>query len=150
MSRPQSRQGLSSNQPQVCQPPEPGSALRSAIDTPARLLQLRAVENTAALEAQLLAGQIDMVPGEMGFPLEQALAPFDAWITGRKRFQSGTRAALEFFEPDGTRLKINPLACWTPDDVRDYMDNNRLPRHPLVAKGYASIGCAPCTARVTA
>ena len=38
------------------------------------------------------------------------------------------------FEPDGARLKINPLACWTPEDVRDYMDNNRLPRHPLVAK----------------
>ena len=81
-------------------------------------------------------------------PLEQALAPFDAWITGRKRFQSGTRAALEFFEPDGTRLKINPLACWTPEDVRDYMDNNRLPRHPLVAKGFPSIGCAPCTTAV--
>lgn len=81
-------------------------------------------------------------------PLEAALAPFDAWITGRKRFQSGTRAALEFFEPDGSRLKINPLACWTPDDVRDYMDNNRLPRHPLVAKGFPSIGCAPCTTAV--
>ncbi|MEM9392503.1 MAG: phosphoadenylyl-sulfate reductase [Pseudomonadota bacterium] len=84
-------------------------------------------------------------------PLEAALAGFDAWITGRKRFQSGTRAALEFFEADGAmRLKVNPLAYWTPSDVQDYMDNNRLPRHPLVAKGYPSIGCAPCTSPVKA
>ncbi|MFV1591453.1 phosphoadenylyl-sulfate reductase [Phaeobacter sp. JH20_36] len=87
-------------------------------------------------------------------PLQKALAGFDGWITGRKRFQAGTRAALEFFEveeaatgPTG-RLKINPLAHWAPQDVRAYMDENRLPRHPLVAKGYPSIGCAPCTSPV--
>jgi phosphoadenosine phosphosulfate reductase len=82
-------------------------------------------------------------------PLQRALAPFDAWITGRKRFQGGKRAALDFFEADGeNRIKINPLAHWAPEDVKDYMVNNRLPRHPLVAKGYPSIGCAPCTTRV--
>ncbi len=82
-------------------------------------------------------------------PLQHALAPFDAWITGRKRFQSGTRAALEFFEAEGRdRIKVNPLAHWAPQDVQDYMVNNRLPRHPLVAKGYPSIGCAPCTTPV--
>lgn len=82
-------------------------------------------------------------------PLENALRPYDAWITGRKRFQAGTRAALEFFEVDGdSRLKINPLAMWGPEDLQDYMINNRLPRHPLVAKGYPSIGCAPCTSPV--
>ena len=82
-------------------------------------------------------------------PLARALAPFDAWVTGRKRFQGGQRAALEFFEADGeNHIKINPLAHWTPEDVSDYMTNNRLPRHPLVAKGYPSIGCAPCTTRV--
>ncbi len=82
-------------------------------------------------------------------PMEAALAPFDSWITGRKRFQSGSRASLEFFETEGQkRIKINPLAHWAPEDVRDYMINNRLPRHPLVAKGYPSIGCAPCTAKV--
>jgi phosphoadenosine phosphosulfate reductase len=80
--------------------------------------------------------------------LETALSGFDAWITGRKRFQSGTRAAVEFFEADAARLKINPLAHWTPDDLQDYIINNRLPRHPLVAKGYPSIGCAPCTSPV--
>ncbi|WP_418593882.1 phosphoadenylyl-sulfate reductase [Ponticoccus sp. (in: a-proteobacteria)] len=83
-------------------------------------------------------------------PLEQALAGYDGWITGRKRYQSGTRAALEFFElEDSTgRIKVNPLAHWGPEDVRAYMDENRLPRHPLVAQGYPSIGCAPCTSKV--
>ncbi len=83
-------------------------------------------------------------------PLNRALAGFDGWITGRKRFQSGTRAALEFFEvEDGTgRIKVNPLAHWAPEDVRAYMEENRLPRHPLVARGYPSIGCAPCTSPV--
>ena len=84
-------------------------------------------------------------------PLERALGDFDAWITGRKRYQAATRATLDFFEPDGAaRLKINPLAHWIPQDVRDYLDNNRLPRHPLVARGYPSIGCAPCTSPVAA
>ena len=81
--------------------------------------------------------------------LERALSGFDAWITGRKRYQSGTRAEVEFFEADrGARLKINPLAHWTRDDLQDYIIHNRLPRHPLVAKGYPSIGCAPCTSAV--
>lgn len=81
--------------------------------------------------------------------LEAALSGFDAWITGRKRYQSGTRAEVEFFEADGAhRLKINPLAHWSRDDLQDYIINNRLPRHPLVAKGYPSIGCAPCTSPV--
>jgi phosphoadenosine phosphosulfate reductase len=80
-------------------------------------------------------------------PLDRALMGYDGWITGRKRFQSGTRAQLEVFEPEtGTnRIKVNPLAYWTAGDVQDYMEENRLPRHPLVAKGYPSIGCAPCT-----
>lgn len=83
-------------------------------------------------------------------PLETALEGFDAWITGRKRFQGGTRAALEFFEAVGDRIKVNPLAHWAPGDVQDYITNNRLPRHPLVSLGYPSIGCAPCTSPVVA
>ena len=85
-------------------------------------------------------------------PLQQALAGANGWITGRKRFQSGTRAALEFFEvdPQSARIKVNPLAYWQPQDVSDYIDENRLPRHPLVAKGYPSIGCTPCTTPVRA
>ncbi|MFD1344574.1 phosphoadenylyl-sulfate reductase [Litorisediminicola beolgyonensis] len=83
-------------------------------------------------------------------PLEQALDGFDGWITGRKRYQSGRRSALDFFELDEAtgRIKVNPLAHWQPEDVRAYMDENRLPRHPLVAQGYPSIGCQPCTSKV--
>ncbi|SFP57142.1 phosphoadenylyl-sulfate reductase [Tranquillimonas alkanivorans] len=83
-------------------------------------------------------------------PLARALDGFDAWITGRKRFQGATRAALQFFEveDDTGRIKVNPLAHWAKQDVQDYIVNNRLPRHPLVGKGYPSIGCAPCTSRV--
>ena len=82
-------------------------------------------------------------------PLERALKSFDGWITGRKRFQATTRLALEFFENEGgKRIKVNPLAHWGREDLEDYIVNNRLPRHPLVAKGFPSIGCAPCTTAV--
>ncbi|MFY0691169.1 MAG: phosphoadenylyl-sulfate reductase [Paracoccaceae bacterium] len=82
-------------------------------------------------------------------PLERALGGFDAWITGRKRYQGGQRGALDFFEADGPdRIKVNPLAFWTREDLTDYMANNKLPRHPLVARGFASVGCAPCTTKV--
>ena len=84
-------------------------------------------------------------------PLERALAEFDGWITGRKRFQASSRQAVEFFEAEAeTRIKVNPLAHWTREDLADYMINNRLPRNPLVAQGYPSIGCAPCTSKVAA
>jgi phosphoadenosine phosphosulfate reductase len=82
-------------------------------------------------------------------PLARALAPYDAWITGRKRYQGTTRAALDFFENEGDiRIKVNPLVHWSTADLQDYIAENRLPRHPLVARGYPSIGCAPCTTRV--
>lgn len=82
-------------------------------------------------------------------PLENALSGFDAWITGRKRFQAGTREALDLFEnEENKRIKINPLAHWRKPDLQDYIINNDLPRHPLVAKGFPSIGCAPCTSAV--
>lgn len=86
-------------------------------------------------------------------PLQNALGDFDAWITGRKRFQADTRHALETFEnEDDHRIKINPLARWRREDLKDYIENNNLPRHPLVAQGYPSIGCAPttCTRQVSA
>ena len=79
-------------------------------------------------------------------PLERALKDFDGWITGRKRYQGSTRTTVEFFEAEGdTRIKVNPLAHWGREDLEDYIVNNRLPRHPLVAQGYPSIGCWPCT-----
>jgi phosphoadenosine phosphosulfate reductase len=84
-------------------------------------------------------------------PLHAALDGTGGWITGRKRFQSKTRAALSFFEVEAktTRIKVNPLAHWQAQDVRDYIEENRLPRHPMVARGYPSIGCAPCTSAVS-
>lgn len=83
-------------------------------------------------------------------PLQKALTGSNGWITGRKRFHSGTRAALDFFEvePETSRIKVNPLAYWTPEDVAEYIAENRLPRHPLLDQGYPSIGCAPCTSPV--
>ena len=68
-------------------------------------------------------------------PLDRALRRWPVSITGRKRFQAATRAALEVFEADGERLKVNPLAHWSAQDLRDYMDAHDLPRHPLVAQG---------------
>lgn len=81
-------------------------------------------------------------------PLRRALAPFDAWISGRKGFQAGTRTAMPRFEADEGRLKLNPLADWSRADLDAYFTEHDLPRHPLEAQGYASIGCAPCTSKV--
>ena len=81
-------------------------------------------------------------------PLEKALAGFDASITGRKAFQASTRNALPRFEVEGDRIKLNPLADWTKDDIEAWFAKHDLPRHPLEAQGYPSIGCAPCTSRV--
>lgn len=81
-------------------------------------------------------------------PLAAGLAGFHATITGRKAFQASTRAALPRFELDGDRLKINPLADWTKADLDAYFAAHALPVHPLVAQGYPSIGCAPCTSVV--
>jgi phosphoadenosine phosphosulfate reductase len=81
-------------------------------------------------------------------PLQRALQGFDAWFTGRKRFQNAQRAALGVFEADGERIKVNPLASWSIVDLKAYAERHGLPEHPLVAKGYPSIGCVPCTSRV--
>ena len=85
-------------------------------------------------------------------PLAGALAGFDASFTGRKGFQSATRAGLPRFELDATdalgRLKINPLADWSSDQIASYFAATGLPAHPLVAQGYPSIGCSPCTSMV--
>lgn len=81
-------------------------------------------------------------------PLERALKGFDAWISGRKRFQSASRAHLDVFEIDAGRVKVNPLADWSAAEVLDYAKSHQLPPHPLVAQGYPSIGCLPCTSKV--
>jgi phosphoadenosine phosphosulfate reductase len=81
-------------------------------------------------------------------PLRAALAPFDAQFTGRKAFQSKTRAALPRFEVEEGRLKVNPLADWDKARIDAYVAAHGLPMHPLVEQGYLSIGCAPCTSMV--
>jgi phosphoadenosine phosphosulfate reductase len=85
-------------------------------------------------------------------PLEKALSGYDASFTGRKAFQSSTRASLPRFEVDTSdaqgRLKINPLIDWSADDINTYFAEHDLPRHPLIAQGYPSIGCSPCTTQV--
>ena len=81
-------------------------------------------------------------------PLARAVEGYDAWITGRKRFQASTRAGLPLFEAEGERVKINPLAGWDASRLLQYLDMHGLPRHRLVAKGYPSIGCIPCTSPV--
>jgi phosphoadenosine phosphosulfate reductase len=81
-------------------------------------------------------------------PLRNALMPFDAWITGRKAFQAKSRNAMPRFEVEDGRLKINPLANWTKADLDAYFAAHDLPRHPLEAEGYLSIGCVPCTSIV--
>ncbi|NDK34704.1 phosphoadenylyl-sulfate reductase [Rhodovulum sulfidophilum] len=82
-------------------------------------------------------------------PLERALAGFGAWVTGRKRHQTRERQAMHVCETDEAgRVKINPLHGWGRDEVAAYIERHDLPRHPLVSRGYPSIGCAPCTSRV--
>ena len=82
-------------------------------------------------------------------PQARAVEGFDALITGRKRFQTGTRATMNIIERDTDgRYKINPLANWDLNALKAYIETHNLPRHPLVKDGYLSIGCMPCTSRV--
>ena len=80
-------------------------------------------------------------------PLERALKNVDAWICGLRRDQSVTRAAVETFEWDenNQKIKINPLASWSLDDVQKYIRQHHVDVNPLHGKGFVSIGCAPCT-----
>lgn len=82
-------------------------------------------------------------------PLAAALAGFDAWVTGRKRYHGGARTALPALEADAAgRIKVNPLATWSPDRIGREFAAQGLPRHPLEAAGYASVGCITCTDRM--
>ncbi|HLU66752.1 MAG TPA: phosphoadenylyl-sulfate reductase [Kofleriaceae bacterium] len=86
-------------------------------------------------------------------PLRRVLAGFRAWATGQRRDQSAaTRAALQVIEEDpvfsgvdGPLVKLNPLAAWSRDDLWRYLTDNDVPTNPLHGRGFASIGCAPCT-----
>ena len=81
-------------------------------------------------------------------PMIQAVTDLDAWISGLRRSQSGTRAGVSKIELDAThkeKIKVNPLADWSPEQVWDYIRSRGVPYNELYDKGYTSIGCAPCT-----
>jgi len=81
-------------------------------------------------------------------PLDGVISSFGARITGRKRYQTPDRANMAILEEGGSQAKINPLAYWSAKDVTAYLRQHDLPPHPLLALGYLSIGCQPCTTRV--
>lgn len=79
-------------------------------------------------------------------PLDEALKRLDAWISGIRRSQSGTRKEIKIVEEyEGGLFKINPLANVTTEEMWQYLQHHNLPRHPLFDEGYLSIGCWPCT-----
>ncbi|GLK73810.1 phosphoadenylyl-sulfate reductase [Ancylobacter dichloromethanicus] len=82
-------------------------------------------------------------------PLARALGGFDGWLNGRKRYQGGLRASIPVVERDGVRLKFNPLANLDRAAVEAAHKAFALPDHPLVAKGFSSVGCMPCTSRAS-
>jgi phosphoadenosine phosphosulfate reductase len=126
-------------------------------DTLIAALGLRDVRSIKPLEATLSREDKD---GDLWFsdpdaccrirkvePLARALKPFAAWINGRKRFQGALRAAIPVVEADGERLKFNPFANVSRQDIAAIYASAKLPPHPLVASGFLSVGCMPCTSR---
>jgi phosphoadenosine phosphosulfate reductase len=82
-------------------------------------------------------------------PLSRALAPFSAWINGRKRFQGSLRADIPVVEQDGIRLKFNPFANVSREQIEAIFAAAKLPPHPLASSGYLSVGCMPCTSQTS-
>jgi phosphoadenosine phosphosulfate reductase len=126
-------------------------------DTLIAALGLRDVRSIKPLEATLSREDKD---GDLWFsdpdaccrirkvePLARALKPFAAWINGRKRFQGGLRAGIPVVEADGARLKFNPFANVSREEIEAIYQRANLPQHPLVASGYLSVGCMPCSSR---
>ncbi len=83
-------------------------------------------------------------------PLARALQGLEAWITGLRRDQTATRAAMEAVEWEAERqlVKVNPLIDWTWEQVWDYIRAHNVPYNALHDRDYPSIGCAPCTRAV--
>ena len=128
-------------------------------DTLIAALGLRDVRSIKPLDAALLHEDPDR---ELWFsnpdaccrirkvePLQRALAPFAGWINGRKRFQGGARAAIAVVEEDSGRLKFNPFANVSREEIEAIYARADLPPHPLKASGYLSVGCMPCTSRTS-
>lgn len=83
-------------------------------------------------------------------PLRNTLAKYSAWVTGVRRVDAPTRANTPIVTWDDRNglVKVNPIAPWSDDEFRDYIDEHGILENPLVSIGYLSIGCAPCTAKV--
>jgi phosphoadenosine phosphosulfate reductase len=82
-------------------------------------------------------------------PLQNTLAGYDAWVTGVRRVEAPTRAntPLVTYDEKFGLVKVNPIAAWTDEDMDAYIAEHNILVNPLVAAGYPSIGCAPCTAK---
>jgi phosphoadenosine phosphosulfate reductase len=129
-------------------------------DVAARALSIRVVEalprqSVAEQNAEYGAKLHERDPNLCCFlrkvdPLARSLEGRAAWVTGVRRSEAPTRAAAPVVSWDGKHdlVKINPLVAWTAEDVEAYQVAHDLPRNPLVAQGYPSIGCAPCTRKV--
>jgi phosphoadenosine phosphosulfate reductase len=89
-----------------------------------------------------------LLPPAQGAAARRGDEDFDAWFTGRKRYQTKQRAALPIAEVSDGKIKINPLASWSEAQINQAFKDFKLPRHPLFDEGFASIGCAPCTRRI--
>ncbi|MCV6600550.1 MAG: phosphoadenylyl-sulfate reductase [Cohaesibacter sp.] len=130
-------------------------AYRDQIETQFGLTNLRSISpDPAKLKAADPFGALWMRDADAccdmrkTVPLDLAMDGYVGWITGRKRYQTAERATMAIFEHDKGKLKVNPLANWLAKDVADYVSNHSLPGHPLIPKGFLSIGCAPCTSPV--
>lgn len=83
-------------------------------------------------------------------PLARALGDFDGWLNGRKRYQGEERSRINAVETDGERLKFNPFAFITKAEIDAIFEARQLPEHPLVSRGFKSVGCMACTSRTEA
>ncbi|HYQ65237.1 phosphoadenylyl-sulfate reductase [Actinophytocola sp.] len=118
-----------------------------------RIVNTEAAQSVADQEAEFgLLNRTD--PTQCCFlrkvvPLRRALANYDAWVTGVRRVDAPTRASTPIVQWDERNglVKVNPIAPWTDEEFREYIDAGGILENPLVGEGYLSIGCAPCTAK---
>jgi phosphoadenosine phosphosulfate reductase len=114
-------------------------------------LNLRIVEPDVTPDDRWLDDPDGCCAARKVVPMAKALAGRTAWMTGLRRDEAPTRTKTPVVGYDVGRgmVKINPIADWTEIDVQRYAQDRSLPEHPLREKGYASIGCWPCTRPVT-
>ena len=127
----------------------------AARDLPITVIEARPAQSVAEQDALYGEKLHDRDPNLCCFlrkvaPLAQALVGRAAWVTGVRRAEAPTRASAPVLSWDDNQdlVRINPLVAWADEDVEAYQVEHDLPRNPLVAQGYPSIGCAPCTRKV--